>query len=62
VILAEGAKGDEQDILDFCKSRLAGYKRPRSVDFTDDFPRTATGKVLKRIVKQKYWQGQERMI
>lgn len=62
VVLAEGATGDEQDILEFCKSRLAGYKRPRSVDFTDDFPRTATGKVLKRIVKQKYWQGQERMI
>ncbi|GAB4263665.1 MAG: fatty acid--CoA ligase [Deferrisomatales bacterium] len=62
VIPREGIRVTEQEILDFCKERLAGYKRPRSIDFVEDFPRTATGKILKRLVKQKYWEGQERMI
>jgi long-chain acyl-CoA synthetase len=62
VVLKEDAQTSEEDILDFCKGRLAGYKRPRSVDFVDDLPKTATGKILKRLVKQKYWAGQERMI
>lgn len=50
------------EILDFCRERLAGYKRPRTVDIVEEFPRTATGKILKRIVKEEYWKGQERMI
>lgn len=62
VVLKEDAQTSEEEILEFCKGRLAGYKRPRSVDFTDDLPKTATGKILKRLVKQKYWAGQERMI
>jgi long-chain acyl-CoA synthetase len=52
----------EQDILDHCKENLAGYKRPRSVLFVDDFPRTATGKILKRILRKPFWEGQERSI
>ncbi|SFQ95342.1 class I adenylate-forming enzyme family protein [Desulfoscipio geothermicus] len=62
IILKEGAQTTEEEILEYCKERLAGYKRPRSVEFKDDFPRTATGKVLKRLVKKPYWEGQERMI
>jgi long-chain acyl-CoA synthetase len=62
VVLKEDAQTSEEEILEFCKGRLAGYKRPRSVDFADDLPKTATGKILKRLVKQKYWAGQERMI
>ena len=62
VILRENQLPVEQEILDFCKERLAGYKRPRTVDFVEDFPRTATGKVLKRILKEPFWRGQERMI
>jgi long-chain acyl-CoA synthetase len=62
VKLKENATTTEESILDYCKENLAGYKRPRSVDFVEDFPRTATGKVLKRILKQPYWAGQERSI
>jgi len=58
----DGAVLTEQDILDYCKVNLAGYKRPRSVDFVEEFPRTATGKILKRILKKPYWEGQERSI
>ena len=62
VILKEGATATEQELLDYCKSSLAGFKRPKTIEFRDDFPRTATGKVLKRILKEPYWKGQERMI
>ncbi len=58
----DGAVLTEQDIIDYCKENLAGYKRPRSVDFVEEFPRTATGKILKRILKKPYWEGQERSI
>ncbi|MFO7963520.1 MAG: AMP-binding protein [Desulfobacterales bacterium] len=62
VKLGEGKSLTEQEILDYCKKHLAGYKRPRSVDFVTDFPRTATDKILKRILREPYWKGQERNI
>jgi long-chain acyl-CoA synthetase len=62
VILKEGEKITEKEILDHCKDNLAGYKRPRSVEILQDFPRTATGKILKRILRKPYWEGQERQI
>ena len=62
VVLREGERITEKEVLDFCKEHLAGYKRPRSVEFIDDFPRTATGKILKRILRKPYWEGQERQI
>ena len=39
---------------------MAGYKRPRSVDFIDKLPRNASGKLLKRTLREPYWQGLER--
>ncbi|MBU4121680.1 MAG: hypothetical protein KKA48_09045, partial [Proteobacteria bacterium] len=62
VTIVEGQHISEQEILDYCKMNLAGYKRPRSVEIVEDFPRTATGKVLKRILREPYWKGQERSI
>jgi long-chain acyl-CoA synthetase len=46
----------------FCRERLAGYKCPRTVEFRDELPRTATGKLLKRELRQEYWKGMERRI
>ena len=60
--LKEGAAITEQEVMDYCRENLAGYKRPRTVEFVDEFPRTATGKVLKRILKKPYWENQERSI
>jgi len=62
VVLKEGKRITAEEILDYCKKNLAGYKRPRSVELANDFPRTATGKILKRILRQPYWEGQERNI
>jgi acyl-CoA synthetase (AMP-forming)/AMP-acid ligase II len=42
----------EQDVIDFCRGRLAGYKCPRRVIFVDELPRNATGKVVRRGVRE----------
>jgi len=52
----------EQELIAFCKSKLSGFKCPRSIDFVDELPRTPTGKLLKRLLKEKYWEGKESKI
>ena len=47
----------EQEIIAFVKSRIAGYKAPRSVQFIDDLPRTETGKLIKGELKKRYVQA-----
>ena len=62
---SNGYMGDEdfvREILQLCNSKLAGYKRPKSVDFIDQLPRTGTGKILKRTLREPYWEGHERQI
>jgi long-chain acyl-CoA synthetase len=50
------------ELTDYAREHLAGYKVPRSIDFTDEFPRTETGKLVKRELRDPYWQGRERAI
>ncbi len=51
VSLRDGATTDEADIIAFCRERLAAYKYPRTVQFLDDIPKTTTGKVLRRTLR-----------
>jgi acyl-CoA synthetase (AMP-forming)/AMP-acid ligase II len=53
---------DEAELIAFCGERLAGYKKPRSVDFVDELPRDAAGKLLKRLIREPYWAGAGRRI
>ena len=62
VVLAEGTSADEAELIAHCKSRLAGYKAPTSVEFREAIPRTATGKVQKFKLRQQYWDGRQRQI
>jgi long-chain acyl-CoA synthetase len=50
------------EITAHVRDHLAGYKVPRSVEFTAEFPRTETGKLLKRELRDPYWAGRERAI
>jgi len=59
VVLKPGAAATEQELLEFCRSRIAHYKCPRSVEFLDALPKTGTGKILKRDLRKKYWSGTE---
>jgi acyl-CoA synthetase (AMP-forming)/AMP-acid ligase II len=59
VVLKPESKATEGDLLEFCRSRVSHYKCPRSVEFLDALPKTGTGKVLKRELRQKYWAAQK---
>jgi acyl-CoA synthetase (AMP-forming)/AMP-acid ligase II len=62
VVLREGKQARADDLVEFCKGRLARYKQPRSVDFVEALPRNASGKVLKKELREKYWQGHDRRV
>jgi long-chain acyl-CoA synthetase len=52
----------ERDLMGHVRQHLAGYKAPRSVDFEPDLPRTPTGKLMKRLLRDPYWEGSGRSI
>ena len=54
VVRRPGSSLTADEIVAFARGRLAGYKLPRSVDFVEDLPRTPTGKVLKRELRERY--------
>jgi acyl-CoA synthetase (AMP-forming)/AMP-acid ligase II len=62
VQLRPGAHAGAEELIAFCVDRLAGYKKPRSVDFVEDMPRDAAGKLLKRTIREPYWAGAGRRI
>jgi acyl-CoA synthetase (AMP-forming)/AMP-acid ligase II len=45
------------ELIDHCRANLAHYKCPRSVDFVDDLPRAENGKLYKRLLRDRYWEG-----
>ena len=51
IVLAQGQSVSEQELLDFCRTRLAAYKVPRLVAFVDDLPKTGSGKILRRALR-----------
>jgi len=55
VRLKKGEKATEQEIIDFCRPRLAGFKRPTSIVFVEEeLPKTSTGKILRRVLREQY--------
>jgi fatty-acyl-CoA synthase len=62
VVLAPGEQASEQDLIAWCKERLAGYKSPTSVEFRDVLDRTATGKLQKYKLRAPYWEGRDRQV
>jgi long-chain acyl-CoA synthetase len=62
VVKAEGAEVTPEEIIDFCRQRLAKFKCPTSVEFTDALPRNPSGKVLKKDIRAPYWEGYERKV
>jgi acyl-CoA synthetase (AMP-forming)/AMP-acid ligase II len=62
VVRAPGAECTEADLIGHCKSRIAGYKAPTSIEFVEAIPRTATGKVQKFKLREPYWTGRDRQV
>lgn len=48
--------------IDFCKTKLASYKKPKSVEFMDELPKSAVGKIIRRVLKEPYWNDYQRQI
>jgi len=62
IVKSKGSILNEKDIIGYCATNIASYKKPKSVDFVKEIPRSPVGKVLKRELKEKYWQGYKRKI
>ena len=62
IVAREGVRPTEPDVIDYTRGKLAGYKRPRSVDVVESIPRNPSGKVLKRELRAPYWAGRERSV
>ncbi|MCZ6644323.1 MAG: AMP-binding protein [Gammaproteobacteria bacterium] len=62
ITLKPGETANGDDIVEFCRGKLAGYKIPRQVEFIDVIPRNASGKVLKKDLREPYWKDENRRI
>jgi long-chain acyl-CoA synthetase len=65
VQLVEGAMpsaDSEAALLAYCSASLSRYKCPRSVDFVDELPRDDNGKLYKRLLRERYWQGHTSLV
>lgn len=65
VQLQAGVAGEDAlsaELIAFCREHLAGYKAPKSIDYVDEMPRHETGKLYKRKLRDRYWEGAGRTI
>jgi len=53
--LVAGEQADAEELRDFCRAHIAGYKVPRSVAFVDELPMSGAGKILKRELRKMHW-------
>ena len=63
VVARPGATATSDELMDFCKTLIAGYKCPRSVEVTQTpLPLSGAGKILKRELRKPYWENRQRMV
>jgi acyl-CoA synthetase (AMP-forming)/AMP-acid ligase II len=62
VELSAGQEVSPEELIAWCKDKLAGYKCPRSVDIMEVLPRNPTGKLLKKDLRKPYWENRDRAI
>jgi acyl-CoA synthetase (AMP-forming)/AMP-acid ligase II len=63
VVLRQGTTLSAEELMQYCKTRIASYKVPRHIEFmTEELPKSGSGKILKRVLREKYWAGQSRQV
>ena len=62
VVLRDGSQASDGEIMEYCRGRLADFKRPRSVDFVPQLPKNGNGKLSRKDVREHYWRGRERRV
>lgn len=62
VVLKPAAQATEEELIRFCKERIARYKAPKSIDFISALPKTGSGKIEKKKLRDRYWPDAEKKI
>jgi acyl-CoA synthetase (AMP-forming)/AMP-acid ligase II len=62
VQMRPGKSSSESDLIEFTRSKIASYKKPKSVDFVESLPRLFNGKIDKKALRAPYWQGRDRQV
>jgi acyl-CoA synthetase (AMP-forming)/AMP-acid ligase II len=55
VVLNKGAQATEEEVINFCRKRIAHFKAPKGIEFVESLPKSPQGKILKKEIRQKYW-------
>lgn len=62
VVLRPGNDVSEEELIHFVKERLAKYKAPRNIEFLSELPKTGSGKIYKKELREKYWTGRVKQV
>lgn len=62
VVLKEDKVVSEDELIDYCAGQLAGFKKPGSIEFVNTLPKNPNGKIVRRLVREKYWSEEERRV
>jgi acyl-CoA synthetase (AMP-forming)/AMP-acid ligase II len=62
VVMKSGKQATSSDIINFTRERIAGFKTPKTVDFIEALPRNASGKILRRHLRDPHWAGKDRQV
>jgi len=62
VVFKPGQSASEEELVETCREYIGGYKLPRSFEFVEALPKSGAGKILKRNLREKYWEGHNRRV
>ena len=62
VALKDGQRAEAAEFIDFCRTLIAGYKLPRSIEFREALPLSGAGKIMKNVLRQPWWEGRNKAV
>ena len=62
IVLDTNSNLSDEEIIGFTRTKIAGYKCPKSIDFIEELPRNPGGKILRRELRDPYWAGKDRNV
>ena len=62
VVLQPDSSLDETEIISYSRTQIAGYNCPKTINFVEALPRNPSGKILRRELREPFWEGKDRMV
>jgi acyl-CoA synthetase (AMP-forming)/AMP-acid ligase II len=62
VVLKKGSRAGAEELIEYCGERMAGYKKPRSIDFVESLPKNPNGKIARRVIRERFWDSEKRRV